>query len=214
MISMTVSLFSYWNPRGNVILGECTTIFTRRNVLERGILYALSLRRFSRQCTANTGNESYSSTFYSPKTWCYLAVIGQWEIILLNKTSFVSRSQLTAKFFNFLDENRLISVVLSGRFQRLERDFDVLFWPQRSHLMTRSLQLILLQSVPFHGIRRSDTLSCIETCMEFKHRTGLEGYHGTLRQITAHYGKSRHITSQRVSFKNNIELSIPPFRRY
>ena len=37
------------------------------------------------------------------------------------------RSQLKAKLFDFLDENRLIFVVLSGRFQRLERDFSVLF---------------------------------------------------------------------------------------
>ena len=34
----------------------------------------------------------------------------------------LSRSQLKAKFFDFLEENRRILVVLSGRFQRLERD--------------------------------------------------------------------------------------------
>ena len=39
----------------------------------------------------------------------------------------IVQSHLKAKLFYFLDENRLISVVLSGRFQRLERDFDVLF---------------------------------------------------------------------------------------
>ena len=38
-----------------------------------------------------------------------------------------SRSQRKAKFFDFLDENRLIFVVLSGRFQRLERDFGFLY---------------------------------------------------------------------------------------
>ena len=37
------------------------------------------------------------------------------------------RSQLKSKFFDFLDENRLIFVVLCGRFQRLERDIVVLF---------------------------------------------------------------------------------------
>ena len=41
--------------------------------------------------------------------------------------SILSRSKLKAKFFDFLDENRLILVVLSGRFQKLERDFGVLF---------------------------------------------------------------------------------------
>ena len=35
----------------------------------------------------------------------------------------LSQSQLKAKFFDFLDENRLIFVVLSGRFQSLERYF-------------------------------------------------------------------------------------------
>ena len=37
----------------------------------------------------------------------------------------LSRSQLKAKFSDSLDENRLIFVVLSGRIQRLERDFGV-----------------------------------------------------------------------------------------
>ena len=32
-----------------------------------------------------------------------------------------------AKFFDFVDENRLIFVVLSGRYQTLESDFGVLF---------------------------------------------------------------------------------------
>ena len=39
----------------------------------------------------------------------------------------LSRSQPKAKFSDFLEENRLIFVVLSGRFQRLERDNGVLF---------------------------------------------------------------------------------------
>ena len=42
-------------------------------------------------------------------------------------SSLLLRSQVKAKFFDFLDENRLIFVVLSSRFQRLERDFGVLF---------------------------------------------------------------------------------------
>ena len=32
-----------------------------------------------------------------------------------------------AKFFDFVDENRLIFVVLSGRYQTLESEFGVLF---------------------------------------------------------------------------------------
>ena len=44
-------------------------------------------------------------------------------------SSFVlSRSQQKAEFFDFLDKNRLIFIVLSGRFERLERYFGVLFW--------------------------------------------------------------------------------------
>ena len=39
----------------------------------------------------------------------------------------LSRSQLDAKFFDFVDENRLMFIVLSGTFQRLESDFGVLF---------------------------------------------------------------------------------------
>ena len=43
-------------------------------------------------------------------------------------SSFVlSRSQQKAEFFDFLDKNRLIFIVLSGRFERLERYFGVLF---------------------------------------------------------------------------------------
>ena len=37
------------------------------------------------------------------------------------------RSQLKAKFFDLLDENKLIFVVLSGGFQTLERYFSALF---------------------------------------------------------------------------------------
>ena len=39
----------------------------------------------------------------------------------------LSQSQLNAKFFDFLYENRLIFVGLSGRFQILKRDFGVFF---------------------------------------------------------------------------------------
>ena len=39
----------------------------------------------------------------------------------------LSRSQINTKFLDFLDDNRLIFVVLSGVFQRLEKDFGVLF---------------------------------------------------------------------------------------
>ena len=39
----------------------------------------------------------------------------------------LSRSQLKVKYFDLLDENRLIFVVLSGGFQILGRDFGVLF---------------------------------------------------------------------------------------
>ena len=39
----------------------------------------------------------------------------------------LSRLQLKDKFIYFLDENGLMFVVLSGRFQRLERDIGVLF---------------------------------------------------------------------------------------
>ena len=35
----------------------------------------------------------------------------------------VSRSQLKAKFIDFLDENRIIFVVLSCRFKKLDRGF-------------------------------------------------------------------------------------------
>ena len=40
----------------------------------------------------------------------------------------LSRSQLKAKFFNFLNENRLIFIVLSGCFQRLESGFGGVFF--------------------------------------------------------------------------------------
>ena len=36
----------------------------------------------------------------------------------------MSRSQLKAKFLDFLDENRLIFVLLRGLFQRFERDIS------------------------------------------------------------------------------------------
>ena len=52
------------------------------------------------------------------------------QLHVKNKRSVrvLSRSQLQAKFFDFLDENRLILVVvLRSRFQRLFRDFGVLF---------------------------------------------------------------------------------------
>ena len=52
------------------------------------------------------------------------------------KKKVLSRSQLKAKFFDFLDENGLIFVVFSLQFQRLGRDFGVLFWPQQYVFLT------------------------------------------------------------------------------
>ena len=41
------------------------------------------------------------------------------RLLSVKRKVLLSRSQLEAKFFDFLDENRLIFVVLSGRFQNL-----------------------------------------------------------------------------------------------
>ena len=51
----------------------------------------------------------------------------------------LSRSQLKDKFFDFLVENRLMIVVLSGRLQILERDFGVLFLSQQCSCVLRNL---------------------------------------------------------------------------
>ena len=59
----------------------------------------------------------------------------------------LSRSQLQAIFFDILDDNRLIFVVLNGRFQIQERRFDVLFWPQQYTVWKISLQMMLLIAV-------------------------------------------------------------------
>ena len=48
-----------------------------------------------------------------------------------SKGYLLSRSQLKAKFIDFVDENRLIFVDFSCCFQRLEKDFGFLFWPQQ-----------------------------------------------------------------------------------
>ena len=53
-------------------------------------------------------------------------IVHSWLQTVHSYTYSLSRSQLQAKFFNFLDKNRLIFAVLSGRFQRLERDFGIL----------------------------------------------------------------------------------------
>ena len=50
-------------------------------------------------------------------------VVSSDENDVLPVKEILSRSQLNAKFFDFLDENRLIFVVLSCRFQRLDRYF-------------------------------------------------------------------------------------------
>ena len=58
---------------------------------------------------------------------CVICLYSALSTIILHCTITIiilSRSQLKAKFFDFLDENRRIFVVLSGR---LERDFGVLF---------------------------------------------------------------------------------------
>ena len=47
----------------------------------------------------------------------------------------LSRSQLQANSFDFLDENNRIFEVLSSRFRRLERDFGVLFCPQHYQII-------------------------------------------------------------------------------
>ena len=52
-----------------------------------------------------------------------------------HSTEYRYRSQLKAKFIDFLDENRLIFVVLGGRFQRSETDFSVLLTSTISHLI-------------------------------------------------------------------------------
>ena len=53
--------------------------------------------------------------------------------LIVPPSSISSRSQLKAKFFDFLDENRLIFAVLSGCFQRLDGDFSVLLGTQEQY---------------------------------------------------------------------------------
>ena len=61
--------------------------------------------------------------YYFNYKHCNLSSFTHQHSDIMTSELALSRSQLKTKFFGFLDENKLIFVVLSGRFQRLEGDF-------------------------------------------------------------------------------------------